>query len=303
MTSNYEEQQYLDLVSEIVRISKPRTTRNNAITQAVFGKRMEFSLENEVLPLLTTKRVFFRGIVEELLWMLRGCTDAGKLQEKNIRIWDGHSSREHLDSVGLGHYREGDTGPLYGFQWRHQGAEYSSCDADYIDRGVDQIANVIESLRDDPHGRRHIVNAWIPNDLHKMALSPCHVMFQFFVEDDGKLSCMLFQRSGDIGLGVPFNIASYALLTKLIAAAVGRKAKKFIHILGDVHAYENHVEPLKHQLNLQPFPFPKVTIDLPSDLAQMSTQEVLTAFETLSFDHFHLHDYQCHKSIKMDMVV
>lgn len=298
-----EEQQYLDLITQASK-QPPRVTRGGAITHAVFGKTMTFSLTDFTLPLLTTKKVFIRGIVEELLWILRGSTDAGELQKKNVHIWDGHSSRKHLDNTGLFHYNEGDIGPLYGFQWRHFGAEYLGKDVNYTGKGEDQLYNLIEGLTKDPHGRRHIISAWNAADLKKMALSPCHCLVQFFVEDDESLSCMLTQRSGDIGLGVPFNIASYSILTHMISNVLGRVPGKFVHVLGDAHIYEGHVDVLLGQTKLEPFKFPKLIIrNIPDDIVQRSTQEKIDCLCSLKYEDFELVGYEHHQSIKMKMVV
>lgn len=300
----HEENQYLDLIRTTLETATQRTTRNGAVTLATFGNKMTFSLRDNVIPLLTTKRVFFRGIVEELLWVIRGSTNASDLAERNVRIWDGHTSREHLDSCGHSGYEVGDTGPLYGFQWRHSGANYEGMRADYTGKGVDQLVNVIESLRNDPYGRRHVVSAWVPHDLSKMALSPCHCLFQFFVEDDGHLSCMLYQRSGDIGLGVPFNIASYSILARLVAIAIGRPAGKFIHVLGDAHVYAEHIGALEKQVTKDPYPFPTMTVSaVPIDITDMSAKDVVKWMEELTFDRFHLVDYKHHETQKMKMVV
>lgn len=298
-----EEEQYLDLIRNASR-QPPRVTRGGALTHAVFGSSMTFTLRDNCLPLLTTKKVFIRGIVEELLWILRGSTDVGELQKKNVRIWDGHSSREHLDNTGLLHYKEGDIGPLYGFQWRHFGAEYNGKDVDYTGKGEDQLYNLIEGLTEDPYGRRHIISAWNASDLKKMALAPCHCLVQFFVEDDGSLSCMLTQRSGDIGLGVPFNIASYSILTHMIAKVVGRVAGKFVHVLGDAHIYADHMGSVVHQTALEPFEFPQLTIHgLPGDISEKTTAEKIDCLCAMSFEQFKLHNYKHHKTIKMTMVV
>lgn len=176
---------------------------------------MRFDLEHG-FPLLTTKNVFWRGVVEELLWFVRGETNGNLLSAKNIRIWEGNGSREYLDSIGLSDREVGDLGPVYGFQWRHFGAEYKTMRDDYENKGVDQLRNVIELIRKEPDSRRIVMSAWNPVDMGKMALPPCHVMSQFYVKD-GKLSCLMFQRSADMGLGVPFNIASYSLLTCILA--------------------------------------------------------------------------------------
>lgn len=208
---------------------------------------MRFDLRNDVMPLLTTKRVFWRAVVEELLWFVRGSTDAKELQAKNVRIWDGNSTREFLDKSGFQDREEGDLGPVYGFQWRHFGAEYKACGDDYAGQGIDQLNDVITRIRNNPNDRRIIMCAWNAADLPKMALPPCHCLVQFYVAD-GELSCQLYQRSADMGLGVPFNIASYALLTYMIAHVTSLKTGDFVHTLGDAHVYLNHIEPLKEQV-------------------------------------------------------
>lgn len=298
-----EEVQYLDLIREVSN-QPPRVTRGGAVTHAVFGKTMTFTLKDYKLPLLTTKKVFIRGIIEELLWILRGSTDVGALQKKNVHIWDGHSSRKHLDSTGLFQYKDGDIGPLYGFQWRHFGAEYLGKDVDYTGKGEDQLFNLIEGLTKDPYSRRHIINSWNAADLKKMALAPCHCLVQFFVEDDESLSCMLTQRSGDIGLGVPFNIASYSILTHMIAKVIGRKPGKFVHVLGDAHIYAEHMDALLEQTELEPFTFPDLVIlGMPEDIVEWSTQEKINYLCSMKFEQFGLIRYQHHKTIKMKMIV
>jgi thymidylate synthase len=192
---------------------------------------------------------------------------------------------------GLTDNREGDLGPVYGFQWRHFGAEYKGCDEDHTGEGVDQLAGVIEEIRTNPNSRRIIMSAWNPVDIPKMALPPCHVMSQFFVAN-GELSCLMYQRSADMGLGVPFNIASYALLTHLIAHVCGLKPGEFIHSIGDAHIYQNHIEPVREQLEREPFEFPTLKIN-----SQISAIGDFTAAD------IELENYKCHPPIKMDMAV
>jgi thymidylate synthase len=175
--------------------------------------------------LFTTKRVFWKGVLTELLWFIRGSTDARELQAEGVHIWDGNSSREFLDGRGFTDRQVGDLGPVYGFQWRHCGAEYTTMDADYSGKGVDQLKSVIDTLRKDPDSRRIIMSAWHVPDIDKMALPPCHILAQFYVAN-GELSCGLYQRSADMGLGVPFNVASYAALTHMIARVVGLKVRR-----------------------------------------------------------------------------
>lgn len=221
--------------------------RTQVGTVSIFGAQMRFNLRDNIFPLLTTKRVFWRAVAEELLWFIRGSTDARALQAKDVHIWDGNSTREFLDKSGFSDREEGDLGPVYGFQWRHYGAEYTTCRADYAGKGVDQLNEVIERIKTNPTDRRIIMSAWNVLDIPKMALPPCHCFVQFFVAD-GELSCQLYQRSADMGLGVPFNIASYALLTYLIAHVTGLKPGDFVHTLGDAHVYLTHIEPLKKQV-------------------------------------------------------
>ena len=252
-----------------------------------------FSLRDGAMPLLTTKRTFWRGLAEELLWFISGPTNAKELSAKGIHIWDGNGSREFLDSRGLGHREEGDLGPVYGFQWRHFGATYTDCHADYTGQGVDQLARAIETIKTNPTDRRIVVSAWNPSDLGAMALPPCHMFMQFYVDvDKGELSCQMYQRSADVGLGVPFNIASYALLTHLIAHVTGLKPGEFVHVMGDAHVYTNHVEPLKEQLLREPRPFPTLTIN-------PDKRDI----DSFTLDDFKLEGYKPHPTIKMEMAV
>jgi len=234
----HEEQQYLGLIRRIMESGNRKGDRTGTGTLSLFGAQMRFSLRNGAFPLLTTKKVFYRGIAEELFWFIRGSTSAKELQDRNVRIWDGNSSRQFLDSVGLVHREEGDLGPVYGFQWRHFGAQYTDMHADYSGQGVDQLADVIDKIKNRPDDRRILLCAWNPADLNKMALPPCHCLVQFYVAN-GELSCQLYQRSADMGLGVPFNIASYALLTVMLAHVTGTTPGDFVHTLGDAHVYRS----------------------------------------------------------------
>jgi thymidylate synthase len=194
---------------------------------------------------LTTKKVFFRGVVEELGWFLRGSTDAKELIAKKVHIWDGNSEKNNYDC-----------GAVYGFQWRHYGAKYIDCQTDYTGCGVDQVQNVIDLLKNDPTSRRMIINAWNPSQMEEMCLPPCHVMYQFYVESDDRVSVMLTQRSADMFLGVPFNIASTSLLLTLICQNVGRLPGRVIINIGDAHIYENHIDAVKIQLSRKPTELP-----------------------------------------------
>nr|CAD7606419.1 unnamed protein product [Timema genevievae] len=244
-----------------------------------------------VFPLLTTKRVFWRAVVEELLWFIKGSTNARELQEKSIHIWDGNSSRQYLDSLGFTHRQEGDLGPVYGFQWRHYGAKYQDMFHDYSGQGIDQLAEIINTIKTRPSDRRIILCSWNPGDLNQMALPPCHCLVQFYVAED-ELSCQLYQRSADMGLGVPFNIASYALLTYMVAHVTGLKPGEFIHTLGDSHVYLNHVTALGEQILRKPRPFPTLNI-------------VRTVGDIGDFrlEDFNLQDYNPHPKIDMQMAV
>merc|ERR1712078_670112 len=233
--------------------------RTDVGTISVFGTTMRYDLRTS-FPLLTTKRVFWRGVVEELLWFVRGDTNAKHLSDQGVKIWDGNGSREFLDKRGLSHREEGDLGPVYGFQWRHFGAKYVDMHTDYSGQGVDQLAECIKKLKEDPTDRRIIMSAWNPADLGLMALPPCHMFCQFYVAN-GELSCLMYQRSCDMGLGVPFNIASYSLLTCMMAQVCGLKPGEFVHTMGNAHVYQNHIEPLKEQLKRTPRPFPVLKIN------------------------------------------
>lgn len=239
-------QQYLDLLRDIMENGIDKSDRTGTGTRSVFGRQMRFDL-NEGFPLLTTKKVHTRSVFGELLWFLRGDTNVGWLHEHGITIWD-----EWADE-------NGDLGPVYGAQWR----SWPAPDGRYID----QIANVVKSLKSDPDSRRHIVSAWNPAEVDAMALPPCHALFQFYVtpsiEDGGRgtLSCQMYQRSADMFLGVPFNIASYALLTHLVAHVCELQVGEFVHTLGDVHIYSNHFEQVEQQLSRTPRALPSLALN------------------------------------------
>merc|ERR1719335_2142103 len=256
---DHEEYQYLDLIRDICENGDVMMDRTGVGTRSKFGCNMRFSLRDS-FPLLTTKRVFWRGVVEELLWFMRGDTNAENLSDKGVKIWEANGSREFLDSRGLTDREVGDLGPVYGFQWRHFGAKYVDMHTDYTGQGVDQLAEVVHKLKTNPNDRRIIMSAWNPADLNEMALPPCHMFCQFYVSN-GELSCSLYQRSADMGLGVPFNIASYSLLTLLLAQVTGLKPGEFVHMMGNTHVYENHVEPLQVQLARAPRTFPIVRLN------------------------------------------
>jgi len=289
--NNEEEIQYLELIRKIMSTGSKRGDRTGTGTLSLFGAQMRFSLRDNKFPLLTTKKVFYRGIAEELFWFIRGSTSAKELQDKNVRIWDGNSSREYLDSIGLTGREVGDLGPVYGFQWRHYGAKYVDMHTDYSGQGIDQLAKVIETIKTRPNDRRMLMCAWNPVDLPAMALPPCHCLVQFYVAD-GELSCQLYQRSADIGLGVPFNIASYALLTVMMAHVTGLQPGDFVHTLGDAHVYSNHVNALQEQCARDPRPFPTIHI-----------KRKVENIEDFTFEDFEVKDYNPHPKITMEMAV
>jgi dihydrofolate reductase/thymidylate synthase len=257
----HPEQQYLDLLRDVLNNGSIKADRTGTGTRSVFGRTMTFDLSTGRFPLLTTKRIFFRGVVEELLWIISGSTDTKVLSRKGIHIWDANTSRQSLDKLGLTHYEEGDLGPGYGFQWRHAGAQYQSCQTDYTGQGIDQLRLVVDKLKNHPEDRRILIQSWNVDDLDKMALPPCHVLVQFYVDDQGKLSASMYQRSADLFLGVPFNIAVYSLLILLMAQVCNLTPGKFMHVLGDAHIYATHVEAVRQQLQRQPKRLPRVQLD------------------------------------------
>ncbi|XP_067935146.1 thymidylate synthase-like [Watersipora subatra] len=290
-TRPHAEHQYLNVIKRILDSGAEKGDRTGTGVKSLFGVHSTYSLRED-FPLLTTKRVFWRGVVEELLWFIKGSTNSRELSDRGVKIWDGNGSREFLDSRGLSHREEGDLGPVYGFQWRHSGAVYKDMHTDYMGQGVDQLAEVIEEIKNNPTSRRIIMCSWNPKDLKAMALPPCHCMVQFYVAN-GELSCMLTQRSADMGLGVPFNIASYSLLTIMIAHVTGLKPGDFVHSLGDAHVYLNHIEPLQEQLKREPRPFPKLVIKRPE----------VTNIEDFTYEDFELVGYKPHPKIVMELSV
>jgi thymidylate synthase len=293
MTTRHEEHQYLDLIHRILATGSREEGRNGT-TLSVFGNMMRFSLQDGVLPLLTTKRVAWKTCFHELFWFIRGSTDNTELKSQNVHIWDANGSREFLDSRGLTHLQEDDLGPVYGHQWRHFNAEYTDCKTDYAGKGKDQLAYIINALNDPVQrtSRRLVMSAWNPCQIDDMALPPCHVLCQFNVHDGNKLSCSLYQRSGDVGLGVPFNIASYSLLTHLIAKHCGLEAHEFVYFLGNAHIYENHIEPLKQQIIREPMEFPR--IEIAEKLDNIESYNLASVLWKTN--------YVYHTPIKMDMV-
>ena len=262
--------QYIDLLRHVMENGVDKGDRTGTGTRSVFGYQMRFNLE-EGFPVLTTKKLHLRSIIHELLWFLSGDTNIKYLHDNGVTIWD-----EWADE-------NGDLGPVYGYQWRSWPNPNG--------QSIDQISQVVNSLKNNPDSRRHIVSAWNPAEVDKMALPPCHSLFQFYVAD-GKLSCQLYQRSADLFLGVPFNIASYALLTMMMAQVTGLKVGEFVHTLGDVHIYSNHFEQVKEQLSREPRALPVMKIN----------PDVKSIFE-FKYEDFTLEGYDPHPTIKAPIAV
>lgn len=285
--SNKDENGYLDLVRNILKNGSPRGDRTGTGTLSTFGECIKFDLSNNTLPLLTTKKVFTKGVFQELLWMISGDTSSKTLEKNGVNIWKWNSTREFLDKRGLS-YKEGDLGPVYGFNWRFFGAKYIDSATDYTGQGVDQLQNCIDMIMNDPTSRRIIMTAWNPSVLDEMSLPPCHAFVQFYVNGD-KLSCSLTQRSADIGLGSPFNIASYALLTHMIAKITNLKADKFVYFLGDAHIYNNHLDKMKDMISRKARSFPKI---------KFSGHQ--SRIEDFKYENIHVEGYYPHPKIQMD---
>jgi len=295
---SHEEYQYLNLIENIIENGNWEEGRNGK-TKSIFGSSMRFSLKDGKIPILTTKKTAWKTCLKELLWFIRGETDVKLLQQQGVHIWDANTSREFLDSRGLRLYPEGMIGPGYGYQWRHYGASYNCFSGkaltdDYPFNGVDQLQQIITDLKNPETrtSRRLIMTAWNPKQLNQMALPPCHILCQFNVHDGNKLSCALYQRSCDIFLGIPFNIASYSMLTHLLAKHCGLEAYEFIHFMGNSHLYENAIDACKLQVQREPYPFPTVSVN-----------QIRENISDYQLDDFEINNYISHEQIKVEMVV
>tara|TARA_Y100000816_G_C26098456_1_gene581714 strand:+ start:768 stop:1856 length:1089 start_codon:yes stop_codon:yes gene_type:complete len=270
-----EEDKYRHILKRVTLFGINSEDRTNVGTFSLFGQHLEFSLYDS-FPLLTSKKVFWKGVVEELLWFIKGETNAKTLSDKGVKIWDANGSREFLDKCGFNDREEGDLGPVYGYQWRNWGG--------------DQLNKLIENIKNDPYSRRHILSAWNVSDLDKMVLPPCHMFAQFYVRDK-LLSCQLYQRSADLFLGVPFNIASYGLLTYMIASVTKLVPYRLYITFGDTHVYNTHLDAVKEQLSNELHEFPKVSI--PNK----------TSIDDITKDDIELINYKSNKFIKAPMAV
>jgi thymidylate synthase len=277
---------YLDLLRKVLDDGVQREDRTGTGTRSLFGYQLRADLRAG-FPLVTTKKVHLKSIIHELLWFVRGETHVTQLQEVGVSIWDEWATAEQTARFGR---KEGDLGPVYGHQWRNFGATERE-DGSYERDGFDQLTQVLDQIRDNPNSRRLIISGWNPSEAEHVALPPCHTLFQFYVSD-GRLSCQLYQRSADVFLGVPFNIASYALLTMMVASVSGLEPGDFVHTFGDVHLYSNHVDQARLQLSRQPRPPPTMLIDPSVD----------NLFD-FRHEHFQLKDYLPHPRIKAPVAV
>lgn len=291
ITIEHDENQYTMMIEDIINDGIMITGRNGK-AKTVCGGAMHFSLENGVIPILTTKKVAWKTCLKELLWFIKGSTSNDDLRKQNVNIWNGNASREFLDSRGLTELQENDLGPVYGHQWRHFNAKYNSCEDDYKGKGIDQLDEIIKSLKDPTKrfSRRLVMSAWNPCQLDEMALPPCHIMVQFNVLPPNKLSCSLYQRSCDMGLGVPFNIASYSMLTYILAHHCGLEPYEFCYHLGNCHIYDDHIETLMEQTKRVPYNFPNIKlVNRHDNIEDYATDDIV------------LTDYKYHPQLKMAM--
>ena len=283
--------QYSKLVTRVLQNGEMKKSRNGEVL-STFGESMEFSLNNYNIPILTTKHMAWKTCLKELLWFISGSTNNEVLVNQNVKIWNGNADPTFKENFGIYYTNANDLGPIYGHQWRHFNAPYSGCNSDYTDKGVDQLQNIITTLNNptDKYSRRLILSAWNPCQLSEMALPPCHVLFQLNVNNDDELSGVLYQRSADVALGVPFNIASYSLLISLLATHCGLKPGKFIHHIGDAHIYKEHIPYLKEQIKLKPYDSPFLFIKRRENISDYMV------------DDFDVLKYKSHPKIKMNMI-
>jgi thymidylate synthase len=283
MSCNIEEKQYLNLIKDIIENGSIEEGRNGN-TISTFGSSLRFSLKDGKIPIMTTKKTAWKTCLKELLWFISGNTNTKILQEKGVHIWDGNTSREFLDSINLNDYPEGMMGPSYGYQWRNFGAKYDCSTGNPFEKGIDQLQNIINQLKNPKkrNSRRLVMTAWNPTQLDEMALPPCHILCQFQVHNNNKLSCSMYQRSNDECCGTPFNIASYSFLTHLLAKHCGLEAYEFVYFKGNCHIYEEHIENAKLQIIREPFPFPTISI---KQIKENINDYKLEDFEIINYKH------------------
>ena len=281
------EKGYLELLGYVKKNGEYKQTRNG-YTFSSFGSMIKFNI-NEKFPLLTTKKMFFRGIVEELLWFLRGSVNSKELESKGVNIWKSNSTREYLDSIGLNHYEEGYLGPIYGYQWRN-----------FNGQNFDQLSYVLKELLKPDNSRRAIISGWNPVQLKEQALPPCHILYNFYQNSNG-LSCMMTMRSSDLFLGLPFNVASTALLTTIIAKVLHMNTNEICISLTDCHIYEEHIDNVNIQISREIYDFPTININKPAPDIKSSIEEKIKWIEELKYEDFILNNYNCQSSLNAIM--
>ena len=282
-----EEKGYLDLLTYVKKNGEYKQTRNG-YTFSVFGSIIKFNI-NEKFPLLTTKKMFFRGIVEELLWFLKGSVNSKELENKGINIWKSNSTREYLDSIGLNHYEEGYLGPIYGYQWRN-----------FNGQNFDQLSYILKELLKPDNSRRAIISAWNPVQLQDQALPPCHILYNFYQNSNG-LSCMMTMRSSDLFLGLPFNIASTALLTTIIAKVLHMNTNEICISITDCHIYEEHISNVNTQISREVYEFPFININKPIPDIKSSIEEKIKWIEDLKYEDIILNNYNYQPALQAIM--
>lgn len=289
---NHEEYQYIHLVEDILENGEFIESRNGK-TKNTFGGSMRFSLNNNYIPFITTKKLAWKTCLKELLWFISGETNNAILQEQDVNIWNANSTREFLDNHSLSHYPENILGPIYGFQWRNFNAIYDMQNGTALSNGIDQLQYIIDQLshKETRNSRRLILTAWNPNQIDQMAIPPCHILCQFFVKNENKLSCAMYQRSVDVALGQPFNIASYSLLTHLIAHHCNLDVDEFVYFYGNAHIYNEHLDIIKEQIYRKPCTFPTI--------------QILNKYDNINeykITDFKINNYEYHPPIKMNMI-
>tara|TARA_B110000305_G_scaffold231509_1_gene285113 strand:- start:13038 stop:13913 length:876 start_codon:yes stop_codon:yes gene_type:complete len=286
---------YISLIEKVLSEGTMEETRNGK-TKSLFGEMMRFSLQNNQIPFITTKKLAWKTCLKELLWFINGSTDNSDLVNNNVNIWTGNAEeyKDRMEKEKNIIVCDGDLGPVYGHQWRHFNADYFNCKMSYENKGVDQLREIINTLKDPEKrtSRRIILSAWNPCQIPEMALPPCHILCQFHVSNKNRLHCCLYQRSGDIGLGVPFNIASYSFLTHIIAKICGLEAYEFTHFLGNAHIYEEHINALREQCKKEIYSFP--TINFKREIKDI---------DEVQFSDIEILNYNHHPPVKMDMKV